>query len=236
MTACANRHFYDHTGPTVLLRKAPRGAKIILADRNASATRELAATAQRACSLWTSGFSAGSGRCGERTTSRCCLTTCEPVHGFWQASDDRHPGTRSAGSVPANGSPSDRPGQYVTALLSALGLPDDTVSVSPGQTTQDAHRCRQARYGIETFMAAEAWSRRIGARGKRHAWHRGAVLIFRLCSRRHGFADQSAVCGSLVMVPVSPCLCLRAAGAVSRRRASTGHIGTSGAASACPVG
>jgi transcriptional regulator with XRE-family HTH domain len=36
-------------------------------------------TAQRGCLLSTSGISGSSGRCGERTISRCCLTTCEEV-------------------------------------------------------------------------------------------------------------------------------------------------------------
>jgi uncharacterized protein with PIN domain len=91
-------------------------------------------TAQRGCLLWTSGTSGGSGRCGERITSRCCLTTCEPVRGSRQASDGRNPGTRSARSVPVQDSPSDHPQATHNGVAVSSGAAGRRgCRVSPGQ-------------------------------------------------------------------------------------------------------
>ena len=48
--------------------------------------------AQHGCSPSTSGTSGGSGRCGERTISRCCPTTCEEAR---RSSTDRRRGSHA---------------------------------------------------------------------------------------------------------------------------------------------
>jgi hypothetical protein len=70
----------------------------------------------------------GSGRCGERTTSRCCLTTCELSGRLPQANDGGNPGKPISQICFCPGRAVRSPRPYMMALLSTQGLPGAAIA------------------------------------------------------------------------------------------------------------